>query len=62
MSMCAGKIYCRIYREKKYCTKATADDAHKCDCRHAAAWCDIERCVFEEDCRIVRRKDREQET
>ena len=46
MSVCAGKVKCEIYRQKKYCRKSTAaDDSHECvNCRHAKRQCDVEYC------------------
>lgn len=49
MSMCAGKIRCEIYREKKFCGReGVSDEDHVCmGCRHAKRQCEVGRCVFE---------------
>lgn len=52
--ICVGKVYCEIYRDKKYCSKATAGNHQPCDCRHAAAKCDVARCAAEDDCPILK--------
>ena len=45
MSFCAGKVYCRIYREKWYCNKGKAAAAgRECDCRHARYGCEVGEC------------------
>ena len=47
MSFCAGKVYCEIYREKKYCRRGNhADEGKPCDCRHAKFACEVEECIF----------------
>lgn len=45
MSFCAGKVYCRIYREKWYCNKGkAAAEGRECDCRHARYACEVNEC------------------
>lgn len=53
MSICAGKIYCAMFRDKKYCRKAPdREDINKeCACRHARRLCEVESCSFEAACR-----------
>lgn len=48
MSVCAGKVKCEIYREKRFCRKSTAvgENCECVGCRHAKRLCDVERCVF----------------
>ena len=51
MSMCAGEIYCEIYRDKKYCrAQDKKKDRERCECRHARFLCEVERCAFGEFC------------
>lgn len=51
MGMCSGKVYCKIYRDKKYCKKSDAKGDYKeCNCRHARALCQVSICGFSEDC------------
>ena len=57
MSMCAGRIDCVIYRDKKYCSKATVDNYHECNCRHARYGCEVTRCSMEEYCHGRMKKD-----
>lgn len=54
MSMCRGKRFCEIYRDKKYCQKRTEreDPNGICDCRHARWSCEIGECGIGEDCYI----------
>lgn len=43
MSMCAGKTYCKIYRDKKYCKKKAEENLYgECNCRHAVRKCETE--------------------
>ena len=53
MSMCAGKIYCEMFRDKKYCRKAPERENYnkECVCRHARKLCEVETCHFEELCK-----------
>lgn len=48
MSVCAGKVLCEIYREKRFCRKAAAvGEGFECvGCRHAKRQCDIGDCIF----------------
>ncbi len=50
--MCAGKIYCEMFRDKKYCMKAPdRENRYKeCECRHAKRLCEVEHCSIEEFC------------
>jgi len=51
MSMCAGEIYCEIYRDKKYCrAKDKKKDRERCECRYARFRCEVETCAFREFC------------
>lgn len=51
MSMCAGEIYCEIYRDKKYCkTQEKMKERGRCECRHARYLCEVEPCAFWEYC------------
>lgn len=53
MSMCAGKVCCEIYRDKKYCRTATkaADNYSECNCRHAVNPCETDRgCALQDIC------------
>lgn len=54
MSACAGKTYCEIYRDKKYCRKVDEKNGsdNVCNCRHAAKPCDVEKCFYEEFCKM----------
>lgn len=54
MSMCAGKTKCKIYRDKKYCSKSAEKNGSDgvCVCRHAVRPCDVEICWYEETCHI----------
>ena len=54
--MCAGKIYCDIYRDKKYCRRDHKGDYEKCDCQHAVVQCAVGDCVFLELCPIVKER------
>lgn len=51
MSCCEGKIKCKIYRDKKYCTKSV-DEYKECNCRHARFKCQVEQCVYENQCSL----------
>ena len=53
MSICAGKIYCAMYREKKYCKRAPEKENlnKECVCRHARRLCEVEQCSFEDECK-----------
>ena len=48
MSWCGGRIYCEIYRQKKYCRRGDhAEEGEPCDCRHAKFACEVEEgCIF----------------
>lgn len=49
MSWCGGRIYCEIYRVKKYCRRGNhADEFEPCDCRHARLLCEVEDCYMKE--------------
>lgn len=48
--MCAGKVYCNIYRDKKYCRKEHEANGAVCDCRHSVNRCVVESCPFEINC------------
>lgn len=50
MSMCAGKIACEIYRDKRYCSKSTEENK-ECECHHAVRLCDVNECGFESVCK-----------
>lgn len=53
--MCA-KDLCRIYRDKKYCSRAERRDG-MCKCRHAVNRCDVGvACGFADRCPIVTAK------
>lgn len=61
MSMCSGKIYCEIYRDKKYCKTPSkaADNYHECDCRHAVTLCDTDiGCGFDNICPIIKESEK----
>lgn len=52
MSMCAGKIECEIYRDKKYC-KASENKLNmdgECKCNHAVYLCYVDTCYFSYNC------------
>lgn len=48
--MCSGKVYCKIYRDKKYCRKEHEENWNECDCRHAAKRCEVDYCAFSDRC------------
>lgn len=53
MGACS-KIYCEIYRDKKYCSKTIANhNGMVCDCSHAGRLCDIAVCPLEKDCPLM---------
>ena len=55
--MCAGAIYCKIYRDKRYCKKEhTSHNQQPCACRHAALRCDVEYCGFADMCLTYKQK------
>ena len=62
MSGCSGRIRCDIYRDKKYCSKLSEkqNDFGVCHCRHAVRICKVERCGFEEFCKMKDEPDIEE--
>lgn len=50
--MCTGKQFCKIYRDKSYCSKVQdrIKENDECECRHARRKCEIARCAFEDIC------------
>lgn len=45
MSWCGGRVCCDIYRDKRFCRKASRkDDDTPCDCRHAKYACEVNEC------------------
>lgn len=53
--MCSGKMFCDIYRDKKYCRKDNQEPNYKqCNCAHAVLKCDVEKCAFEDRCQLNR--------
>ena len=49
MGMCSGKTECKIYRDKKFCSKVDEKRSEYgvCQCRHAALQCEVDTCVME---------------
>lgn len=45
MSMCEGKVYCKIYKDKTRCSKWQGEVMF--DCRHARRLCEVGYCAFE---------------
>lgn len=55
--MCEGKIYCEIYRDKKYCRECShAVPGYPCRCVHAVKRCEIGYCSFEDRCEYFQNK------
>lgn len=52
MSLCEGRVYCKIYRDKKFCQKRREREGSKgvCDCRHARCLCEVSDCVLSGSC------------
>ena len=51
MSWCGGRVYCEIYRQKKYCRRGDhAEEGKPCDCRHAKWGCEVGACSLMEKC------------
>lgn len=45
--ICSGKIFCDIYRDKKYCRKdSRASDFKQCNCSHAVFECEVGACIM----------------
>lgn len=57
MGVCEGKIYCKIYRDKRFCSKAKVGNYEECDCRHASLRCDIAWCAASNICPVGRYKN-----
>ena len=43
-STCAGRIYCKIYRDKRFCHSSNCDMNGICNCIHAVHKCEIGHC------------------
>lgn len=55
--ICNGSIYCKIYRDKRYCQKEhPSHNWQPCNCRHAAMKCDVEYCELSDRCLIHKKK------
>lgn len=63
MSFC-GKVYCEIYRDKKYCTAGQKKAVEgTCKCRHAKRRCQVgEKCTFRMDCGGAEELDKLEDT
>lgn len=44
MSTCAGRTYCEIYRDKKYCHSSNCEMNGICNCIHAVYKCEVRHC------------------
>lgn len=45
---CAGRAYCKLYKDKSQCKKVAErqKDNGICDCRHARYLCEVDDCLF----------------
>lgn len=46
MSICAGRTYCEIYRDKKYCRSSNCEMNGICNCIHVVHKCEVGHCPF----------------
>lgn len=46
---CAGKMYCKLYKDKSQCKKVAERQKNHgiCDCRHARLLCQVSECAWE---------------